>query len=146
MGDAGARAGDRVVAHRHGHQSSRVRAAVKSREKALTPGPSPGPPPDRPGEGSAACRGRICADNGSPEGVETFQVLNDIRRRCQALRRALGRGRWNRSARLATLFSVLRGMSRPIRYIPAPQTLVEVSTRTVQSRFLLRPSPELNEI
>jgi len=37
-------------------------------------------------------------------------------------------------------------MSRPIRYIPAPQTLVEVSTRTVQSRFLLRPSPELNEI
>jgi hypothetical protein len=37
-------------------------------------------------------------------------------------------------------------MSRPLRFIPESQTLVEVSTRTVQSRLLLRPSPALNEI
>ena len=37
-------------------------------------------------------------------------------------------------------------MSRPLRFVPAPKTLVEVSTRTVQSRFLLRPSNALNEI
>jgi hypothetical protein len=37
-------------------------------------------------------------------------------------------------------------MSRPLRLIPARNTLVEVSTRTVQSRFLLRPSNALNEI
>jgi hypothetical protein len=37
-------------------------------------------------------------------------------------------------------------MSRPIRFIPHPQTLVEVTTRTIQGRLLLRPSPALNEI
>ena len=37
-------------------------------------------------------------------------------------------------------------MSRPLRFVPAPKTLVEVSTRTIQSRFLLRPSNALNEI
>jgi len=37
-------------------------------------------------------------------------------------------------------------MSRPLRFVPAQKTLVEVSTRTVQSRFLLRPSNALNEI
>jgi hypothetical protein len=37
-------------------------------------------------------------------------------------------------------------MSRPLRFVPAQKTLVEVSTRTIQSRFLLRPSNALNEI
>jgi REP element-mobilizing transposase RayT len=37
-------------------------------------------------------------------------------------------------------------MSRPLRFVPAQKTLIEVSTRTVQSRFLLRPSNALNEI
>jgi hypothetical protein len=37
-------------------------------------------------------------------------------------------------------------MSRPLRFIPDPKTLVEVSTRTVHSRLLLRPSQEINEI
>ena len=44
------------------------------------------------------------------------------------------------------MFSVLSCMSRLLRFIPEPQTLVEVTTRTVQSRFLLRPSQEVNEI
>jgi hypothetical protein len=47
---------------------------------------------------------------------------------------------------MANPFSVSFYMSRPLRFIPEPQTLVEVSTRTVHSRFLLRPSYELNEI
>ena len=37
-------------------------------------------------------------------------------------------------------------MSRPLRFVPVQKTLVEVSTRTIQSRFLLRPSNALNEI
>ena len=37
-------------------------------------------------------------------------------------------------------------MTRPIRYCPYPFTLFEITTRTLQSRFLLKPSPELNEI
>jgi hypothetical protein len=37
-------------------------------------------------------------------------------------------------------------MSRPLRFIPGKKTLVEVTTRTVHSRLLLRPSHELNEI
>ena len=38
-------------------------------------------------------------------------------------------------------------MSRPIRYVlPEGSRVVEVTTRTIQSRFLLRPSKELNEI
>jgi REP element-mobilizing transposase RayT len=36
-------------------------------------------------------------------------------------------------------------MARPIRYIP-PGSTVEVTTRTIQSRFLLRPSQLLNAI
>ncbi len=36
-------------------------------------------------------------------------------------------------------------MGRPLRFIP-PGSLVEVTTRTVQGRLLLRPSPELNDI
>src|SRR5919106_2914272 len=37
-------------------------------------------------------------------------------------------------------------MSRPLRFIPGNKTLVEVITRTVHSRLLLRPSHELNDI
>jgi hypothetical protein len=37
-------------------------------------------------------------------------------------------------------------MSRPIRYMPDPYTVFEVTTRTMQSRLLLKPSPELNSI
>jgi hypothetical protein len=37
-------------------------------------------------------------------------------------------------------------MSRRLRYIPEGGALVEVTCRTIHSRFLLRPSPELNDI
>jgi REP element-mobilizing transposase RayT len=36
-------------------------------------------------------------------------------------------------------------MPRPLRYIPA-QAVVEVTTRTIHGRLLLRPSPEVNEL
>jgi REP element-mobilizing transposase RayT len=36
-------------------------------------------------------------------------------------------------------------MARPLRYIP-PGSLVEVTTRTVHGRLLLRPGPEVNDI
>jgi len=38
------------------------------------------------------------------------------------------------------------GVSRPIRYVPEAQTLLEVTVRTLQGRLLLRPSAALNEI
>jgi hypothetical protein len=37
-------------------------------------------------------------------------------------------------------------MSRPLRHVPRPGCLFEVIVRTVQARFLLRPSVALNEI
>ena len=37
-------------------------------------------------------------------------------------------------------------MSRRLRYIPDGGALVEVTCRTIHSRFLLRPSPALNDI
>jgi REP element-mobilizing transposase RayT len=37
-------------------------------------------------------------------------------------------------------------MSRRLRYIPEGGALVEVTCRTIHSRFLLRPSPELDDI
>ena len=37
-------------------------------------------------------------------------------------------------------------MGRRLRFVPERGTLVEVTCRTVQGRFLLRPSPLLNEI
>lgn len=36
-------------------------------------------------------------------------------------------------------------MPRPLRYLPAPGTLVEVTTRTVQGRMLLQPAPTINQ-
>src|SRR5690349_1680223 len=38
------------------------------------------------------------------------------------------------------------GMSRRLRYIPEGGSLVEVTCRTLHSRFLLRPGPELNDL
>jgi hypothetical protein len=43
-------------------------------------------------------------------------------------------------------FPSYEGMSRRLRYVPEGGALVEVTCRTIHSRFLLRPSPELNEI
>ncbi len=37
-------------------------------------------------------------------------------------------------------------MARRLRFIPEGGALVEVTCRTVQRRFLLRPSPELNDV
>jgi hypothetical protein len=37
-------------------------------------------------------------------------------------------------------------MPRAIRFIPEGGALVEITDRTVQGRFLLVPSPELNDI
>jgi REP element-mobilizing transposase RayT len=37
-------------------------------------------------------------------------------------------------------------MPRPLRFIPEGGALVEITVRTFQSRLLLRPSPELNEV
>ena len=42
-----------------------------------------------------------------------------------------------------TWLALLAGMTRPLRYV-TPGQIVEVTTRTIQSRFLLRPSDELN--
>ena len=36
-------------------------------------------------------------------------------------------------------------MSRSLRYVPAPGALVEVTTRTVHGRLLLKPTPPINE-
>lgn len=36
-------------------------------------------------------------------------------------------------------------MPRPLRFIPA-QALVDVTTRTLQRRLLLKPSPELTNL
>ena len=38
------------------------------------------------------------------------------------------------------------GMGRRLRFIPAGGSLVEVTNRTIQGRFLLRPSAELNRL
>jgi hypothetical protein len=37
-------------------------------------------------------------------------------------------------------------VSRPLRFIPDGGALVEVTSRTIHSRFLLRPGRELDEI
>jgi hypothetical protein len=36
-------------------------------------------------------------------------------------------------------------MPRPLRFIPE-HSLVEITTRTLQGRLLLKPSPELNDL
>lgn len=37
-------------------------------------------------------------------------------------------------------------MGRPIRYMPEPHTIFEVTCRTIQGRYLLRPSKKLNDL
>jgi REP element-mobilizing transposase RayT len=37
-------------------------------------------------------------------------------------------------------------MARKLRYLPEPRTLVFITCRTVQGRFLLRPGPAINDI
>ena len=41
---------------------------------------------------------------------------------------------------------VLVGMGRRLRYLPYPETLVEVTNRTIHGRFLLAPSKRMREI
>jgi hypothetical protein len=36
-------------------------------------------------------------------------------------------------------------MPRSLRHVPAPGTLVEVTTRTVHGRLLLKPTPPINQ-
>jgi len=43
-------------------------------------------------------------------------------------------------------FRSLYGMGRKLRYIPEPQTLVFITCRAVQGRFLFRPGPALNDL
>jgi len=47
---------------------------------------------------------------------------------------------------LARHLPYITGMGRPLRYMPEPHTLFEVTSRTMQGRFLLRPSRQLNEL
>src|ERR1700709_1212981 len=49
-------------------------------------------------------------------------------------------------ARFGDRFPSYSGMSRPLRFIPDGGALVEVTCRTLQSRFLLRPRRDLDEI
>ena len=37
-------------------------------------------------------------------------------------------------------------MARKLRYVPDPQTLVSITNRTVQGRYLLRPGPSFNDM
>src|SRR5690349_18311184 len=37
-------------------------------------------------------------------------------------------------------------MARKLRYIPRPRTLVSITNRTVQGRYLLRPGPSFNDL
>jgi hypothetical protein len=45
-----------------------------------------------------------------------------------------------------SVYRLLLGMSRKLRFIPDGGALVEVTCRTVQGRLLLVPSPQLNDI
>jgi hypothetical protein len=35
---------------------------------------------------------------------------------------------------------------RKLRHVPRPRTLVSITNRTIQGRYLLRPGPSLNDI
>jgi len=43
-------------------------------------------------------------------------------------------------------FRFIGGMPRKLRFIPQARTLIAITCRTVQGRFLLRPGPRLNDI
>ena len=47
---------------------------------------------------------------------------------------------------MVTPFAVYKGMGRQLRFIPSGGCLSEVTSRTIQGRFLLRPSKEFNQI
>jgi hypothetical protein len=47
---------------------------------------------------------------------------------------------------MTPFFPFMGGMSRPLRYLPENGSLVEVTCRTLQARFLLRPCPQWNQI
>ena len=53
---------------------------------------------------------------------------------------------WGRVKESPSVFRLLLGMSRHLRFIPDGGALVEVTCRTVQGRLLLAPSPQLNDI
>jgi REP element-mobilizing transposase RayT len=53
---------------------------------------------------------------------------------------------WGRVKESPSVFRLLMGMSRHLRFIPDGGALVEVTCRTVQGRLLLVPSPQLNDI
>jgi hypothetical protein len=44
------------------------------------------------------------------------------------------------------VFRLMLGMSRHLRYIPEGGALVEVTCRTIQGHYLLRPSQQPNDI
>jgi hypothetical protein len=52
----------------------------------------------------------------------------------------------SRTKKIGTDFTSYLGMRRRLRYIPEGGVLVEVTCGTIHSRFLLRPSLELNDI
>jgi REP element-mobilizing transposase RayT len=37
-------------------------------------------------------------------------------------------------------------MARRLRYVPKPQTLVHITCRTIQGRYLFRPDPQFNDL
>lgn len=46
---------------------------------------------------------------------------------------------------IAAPVSVFQDMARKLRYVP-PDSFVEITVRTLQGRFLLKPSPQLNDL
>jgi hypothetical protein len=38
------------------------------------------------------------------------------------------------------------GMSRKLRFVPHARTLISITCRTVQGRFLFRPGPQFNDL
>ena len=44
-----------------------------------------------------------------------------------------------------SVFRLFLGMSRKLRFVPEGGALVEVTCRTIQGRYLLRPSQQLND-
>ena len=72
----------------------------------------------------------------------TGRSLSDIR---TSVRGAGREARGFAVLAVARNLPVVTAMARPLRYIPE-RSVVEVTTRTIQSRFLLRPSAELNDL
>jgi hypothetical protein len=52
----------------------------------------------------------------------------------------------DRDIQNSPVFPFLGGMSRTLRFLPEGGSLVEVTCRTLHARFLLRPSPQWNQI